>query len=208
MPGKDYGSAGKWVHDRAHRILEDNPETPKGMAYALATQQGHKVGKTPKDFRTAGGVREAKQKYDAPKSEYQKTAEDMRKQILRNFEGQSKTAMLHGFFDELQKIGQSATDVFGSGGVPGGGDPMGGSGGGGSGGMPSGGLSGGAGATPPPPPPPSADMGGGGGPAPNATAAGRMGASQAAGTQMLGAMGTGGGGGSENAYRGPSGAGS
>jgi hypothetical protein len=54
--------------------MENNPETPKSVAYATAVQQGHKVNKTPKDFRTSSGVREAKMKYDAPKSEYQKTA--------------------------------------------------------------------------------------------------------------------------------------
>jgi len=74
MPGKDYGPAGKFVHDRAHRIMEDNPETPKHVAYAIAVQQGHKVGKTPKDFRTPEGVRTAKKKYELPKAEYQKTA--------------------------------------------------------------------------------------------------------------------------------------
>lgn len=72
MPG-DYGPAGKWIHDRAHGIMEDG-DTPKHVAYAIATQQAHKVGKSPKDFRTPHGVHEAKQKYDEPKSEYQKTA--------------------------------------------------------------------------------------------------------------------------------------
>jgi hypothetical protein len=76
---KDYGPGGKWIHDRAHGILEDNPETPKAIAYAVATQQAHKVSKSPKDFRTPEGVHEAKMKYDEPKSEYQKTA-DLKKQ--------------------------------------------------------------------------------------------------------------------------------
>lgn len=87
MPGQgSYGAGGKWIHDRAHRIMEESPETPKNIAYAIATQQGHKVGKSPKGFRTSTGVREAKMKYDQPKSEYQKTAQ------------------LAAFFDELQKI--------------------------------------------------------------------------------------------------------
>jgi hypothetical protein len=89
MPGQgSYGEAGKWIHDRAHRIMESDSETPKHIAYAIATQQAHKVGKSPKDFRTPQGVREARQKYDAPRSEYQ------------------KTAMMAGFFDELEKISQ------------------------------------------------------------------------------------------------------
>jgi hypothetical protein len=72
----DYGPGGKWIHDRAHRIMEDNPETKKEVAYAIATQQAHKVGKSPKGFRTPQGVHDAKQKYDEPKSEYQKTASE------------------------------------------------------------------------------------------------------------------------------------
>jgi len=82
MPGPgSFGPAGKWVHDRANRIMEDNPETPKNIAYAISVQQGHKVGKTPKDFRTPGGVRTAKKKYDLPKKEYQKTAEEIPPEI-------------------------------------------------------------------------------------------------------------------------------
>lgn len=75
MPGRgSYGPAGKWIHDRAHRIMESSPDTPKSVAYATATQQAHKVGKSPKGFRTKEGVREAKQKFSLPKKEYQKTA--------------------------------------------------------------------------------------------------------------------------------------
>jgi hypothetical protein len=63
-------------------------DVPKHIAYALATSQGHKVDKSPKDFRTKKGVREAKQKYNKPKSEYQ------------------KTAMLTALFDELDQMGE------------------------------------------------------------------------------------------------------
>lgn len=102
MPGKDsYGPGGKWIHDRAHRIMEEGKtqdeygaEKGKQVAYAIATQQAHKTGKSPKDFRTSAGVREAKQKYDEPKSEYQ------------------KTAMMEGFLDELVKIGGHYSEVI------------------------------------------------------------------------------------------------
>jgi hypothetical protein len=63
-------------------------DAPKQIAYAVATMQGHKVDKTPKDFKTEKGVREAKKKYDAPKSTYQ------------------KTAMLTALFDELDQMGE------------------------------------------------------------------------------------------------------
>lgn len=84
MPGPNsYGPAGKWVHDRAHGIMDKRKsdlierygeKKGKSIAYALAVQQGHKVKKTPKDFRTAQGVREAKAKLDKPVKEYQKVA--------------------------------------------------------------------------------------------------------------------------------------
>ena len=90
MPGQgSYGPGGKWIHDRAHRIMEESPGTPKNIAYATATQQAHKVGKSPKGFRTPEGMSEAKVKFDRPRKEYQ------------------KTATLAAFFDELQKIAGS-----------------------------------------------------------------------------------------------------
>lgn len=75
MPGRgSYGPGGKWIHDRAHHIMGKNPEMPKGMAYAVATQQAHKVGKSPKGFRTKEGVREAKAKMTLPREMYKKKA--------------------------------------------------------------------------------------------------------------------------------------
>ena len=75
MPGRgSYGPGGKWIHDRAHHIMSKNPSMEKGIAYAVATQQAHKVGKSPKNFRTAGGVLEAKIKHPFPKKYYKKTA--------------------------------------------------------------------------------------------------------------------------------------
>ena len=86
MPGVgSYGPGGKWVHDRAKRIMSEG-DVPKHIAYAIATQQGHKVDKSSKKHRTTEGVMSAKQKYTAPKSEYQ------------------KTAMLAAFFDEMEQI--------------------------------------------------------------------------------------------------------
>jgi hypothetical protein len=86
MPGK-YGPQGSWIAHRAKRIMAEG-DAPKQVAYALATMQAHKVDKSPKDFKTEKGVREAKQKYDAPKSTYQ------------------KTAMLTALFDELDQMGE------------------------------------------------------------------------------------------------------
>lgn len=47
----------------------------ESTSFAIATQQAHKVGKTPKGYGTAEGKREAKAKYDRPKADYKKTAE-------------------------------------------------------------------------------------------------------------------------------------
>jgi hypothetical protein len=99
MP-RDYGPAGKWVHDRAHRIMREGEtgeqyggKKGKSVAYAIAVQQAHKLGKSPKGFRTPTGVRVAKKKFDMPRKEYR------------------KTASLAGFFDEIDKIAQLAATV-------------------------------------------------------------------------------------------------
>lgn len=85
MPDKNgrYPPSGKWIHDRAHRIMAESDvesrygaEKGKSVAYALATQQAHATGKSPKKFRTAAGVREAKAKHDEPKN-MRKTAGEM-----------------------------------------------------------------------------------------------------------------------------------
>lgn len=75
-----------WVEARAKRIMKSTedkygPEKGKQIAFALATQQSHASGKSPKKwhgkpFGTPEGRREAKEKYDLPKAEYQKTAEE------------------------------------------------------------------------------------------------------------------------------------
>jgi hypothetical protein len=79
-----------WIHDRAMSMKKDmektyGPEKAKQVAFAVATQQAHKVGKSPKThvsketgkkeaFGTPEGRAEAKVKFDKPKSEYKKTA--------------------------------------------------------------------------------------------------------------------------------------
>lgn len=76
----------KWIHDRAKHIQGKNPDMDEGMSFAIATQQAHKLGKSPKTFKskvtgkkerfgTPEGRRTAKAKFDKPKSEYKKTAE-------------------------------------------------------------------------------------------------------------------------------------
>ncbi|NQU76991.1 MAG: hypothetical protein HQ546_11825, partial [Planctomycetes bacterium] len=98
VPGqKDYGPGGKWIHDRAHGLMDSMSDTygaeeAERVAYATATQQAHKVGKSPKGFRTPEGVRTAKRKHNRPTEEYRKTAE-----LLQQVK-------LTAFHDELMKI--------------------------------------------------------------------------------------------------------
>jgi hypothetical protein len=90
----------EWIHDRAHHIMQDSPGTAKSTAYAIATQQAHKTGHTPQGYGTAEGKREAKAKYDAPKSEYKQTADPSHKSKSAS----ADVAFWMGFSDELAKI--------------------------------------------------------------------------------------------------------
>ena len=91
MPGSgSYGLGGKWIYERAKHLRLRNPNMKESISFALATQQAHKVGKSPKDFRTTEGVETAKSKMPGPISEYK------------------KTAALAGMFDELEKVASLA----------------------------------------------------------------------------------------------------
>ena len=99
MPGRgSYGPGGKWIYQRAARLRAKNPDMDESTSFAVATQQAHKVGKSPKRFRTAEGVATAKAKMSGPLEEYR------------------KTAMLAGMFDELEKAASVAAAArFGAG---------------------------------------------------------------------------------------------
>lgn len=75
--------SGKWIHDRAHHLLPDLEsrygQEGKSVAYAIATQQAHKLGKTLKGYGTAEGRQEANAKYGKPRSTYVKTADPVKK---------------------------------------------------------------------------------------------------------------------------------
>ena len=64
----------KWIHDRADHLMARNPEMEQGKAFAIATQQAHKLGKTPKGYGTAAGKQKAKTKHTKPLKAYKKTA--------------------------------------------------------------------------------------------------------------------------------------
>jgi hypothetical protein len=63
----------QWIHNRAEHLLAKNPSMDKSQAFAIATQQSHSLGKSPKGYGTAAGRKKAKAKFDKPKKEYVKT---------------------------------------------------------------------------------------------------------------------------------------
>ena len=90
-----------WIHERAEHILAKNPSMPKGEAFAIATQQSHAVGKSPKGYGTEQGRATAKAKFDTPKDD-KKTANPGQ---LRSPKMEKKASpMLLACMDELQKI--------------------------------------------------------------------------------------------------------
>lgn len=105
-----------WIHDRAEHLLAKNPAMPKSQAFAIATQQAHAIGKSPKGYGTTEGRSKAKKKYDTPKDD-KKTANpgDLRSEKMASNEmnvemGSDhfwKKAMVMALFDELEKISAS-----------------------------------------------------------------------------------------------------
>lgn len=63
----------QWIEDRAERLMDKNPEMSKSKAFAIATQQSHALGKSPKGYGTKEGKKKAKKKYSTPDDD-QKTA--------------------------------------------------------------------------------------------------------------------------------------
>lgn len=124
MPGRgSYGPGGKWIHDRAHRIMSEGkteakygPEKGKQVAYALATQQAHKLGKTPKKkggYGTTSGRAEAKAKYDQPRKAYKKTASMAGQDLRKPFMGGTKFPTLDSKSIPMQNLrsSQKAAEV-------------------------------------------------------------------------------------------------
>ena len=80
---------------------------PESEAWAIATQQSHAVGKSPKGYGTPEGRHEAKQKYDTPKDDT-KTADpgDIGEKTAELFGSDVRflAPLLNSFTDELEKI--------------------------------------------------------------------------------------------------------
>lgn len=92
----------KWIHDRAMSLKKDmketyGPEKAEQVAFAVATQQSHRLGKSPKKYGTSEGKTVARAKFDRPRKEYKKTAGE----IDMSAYNQLKMA---SFADELAEI--------------------------------------------------------------------------------------------------------
>lgn len=81
--------------------MSKNPDMQESTAWAVATQQSHAAGKSPKGYGTSEGRSEAKQKFDKPKKEYMQTANP---KLASAIDGYS-LAVFSGFSSEMQKIG-------------------------------------------------------------------------------------------------------
>ncbi len=90
----------KWIHDRAEHLLAKNPSMSESTAWAVATQQSHALGKSPKGYGTTKGKREAKAKYETPKDDTKKANP-----------GGLDSPKLASFFSELTAIEKSAVSL-------------------------------------------------------------------------------------------------
>ncbi len=81
----------EWIHEREKHLKEKNPSMPEHMAWAIATQQSHATGHTPKGYGTAEGKHEAKAKYDEPKKEYEQTANPKTAGIIGHAAGAARS---------------------------------------------------------------------------------------------------------------------
>jgi hypothetical protein len=87
-----------FIHDRATHILAKNPSMPKSEAFAIATNQGHALGKNPKGYGTAEGKAKAKKIYSTPK-------DDVRTANPGGLTSSKMgSVMVTAFFDELEHI--------------------------------------------------------------------------------------------------------
>jgi hypothetical protein len=94
-----------WIHDRAKHIRSKNPEMSESESFAIATQQAHATGHTPKGFGTSQGKKVAKGKYDEPKAEYVQTADPSSKTKKSSI----SLVSVQGFARELEKIATLAS---------------------------------------------------------------------------------------------------
>lgn len=89
-----------WIHNRAEHILAKNPSMSKSTAFAIATQQSHSMGKSPKGYGTSEGKDAAKAKYSNPK-DYKK----------RSNPGNLESKKMAALEDDIRKALEGKTDL-------------------------------------------------------------------------------------------------
>lgn len=117
-----------WIHNRAEHILAKNPSMPKGEAFAIATQQSHAVGKSPKGYGTSAGRATAHAKYptpgddkktanpgrlSSPKLEKKAVVERLARLALTDVPGTPRLVMRQRSPEELAGVQQGITDAVG-----------------------------------------------------------------------------------------------
>jgi hypothetical protein len=95
-----------FIHGRAEHILAKNPSMPKSEAFAIATQQSHSLGKSPKGYGTSEGRAEAKSKYPTPGDD-KKTANPGHLDSPK-MNKKAEMIMMAAFSDELEQIMKEA----------------------------------------------------------------------------------------------------
>lgn len=105
----------EWIDKRQQHLRAKNPEMPESEAWAVATQQAHAAGKSPKGYGTPEGRHESKAKYDEPKKEYEKApdpggegAEKFEKEAFPMLRSPLDLGVVTGFSAELQEIEKQA----------------------------------------------------------------------------------------------------
>lgn len=87
----------QWIHDRAQHIKGKNPSMPESEAWAIATQQSHATGHSPKGYGTSEGRHEAHEKYPTPGDDEQKANPKSKTAGL-------SSALVGGFCSEMKAI--------------------------------------------------------------------------------------------------------
>jgi hypothetical protein len=88
-----------WIHDRVDHLRAKNPSMPESEAWALATQQSHALGKSPKGYGTAEGRAVAKKKFNTPKDDVKAANPGGLK-----MDKAAADVMMMAFLDELENI--------------------------------------------------------------------------------------------------------
>lgn len=92
-----------WIHERAKHIRAKNPDMKESTSFAIATQQSHALGKSPKSYGTAEGRATAKEKYKTPGDDKKTAAMTKMAAFSEELEKLAKEKD-SGFFDAAKNL--------------------------------------------------------------------------------------------------------